>query len=183
MTHATIEKAQEKTKSYICLENMHKKTEKLDMSDHIADVSKMVSLDDLEFIKLKIPRLIPIELIEAVKGRTFTPDQFYKYQEEQVKYENPGNLLYVLVDSHKKIHGYLWAEISQLDGSMFVNTFSIHKNYWHQGRSISKVVQFLEGLKSRYQCPRVFWLTTNEKFFLKHGFRRSKNCLMEYNSK
>jgi hypothetical protein len=139
-------------------------------------------LEKLEFLKLKFPRLIPVELIENVKGKTFTAEQFYKYQEDQVKFENPGNLLYALIDPEKKIHGFLWAEISQLDGSMFVNTFSIDKDYWFKGKAIPKVTQFLDGLKAKHQCSRVFWITSNEKFFLKHGLSRSKNVLMEYQS-
>ena len=139
-------------------------------------------LDNLEFLKLRFPRLIPLSLIENVKGRTFTPEQFYKYQEDQVKFENPGNLLYALIDKEKVIHGYLWAELSQLDGSMFVNTFSIEKDYWFKGKAIPKVIQFLDFLKKKHNCERVFWITTNEKFFLKHGFKRSKNVLMEYNT-
>ena len=139
-------------------------------------------LDNLEFLKLRFPRLIPLSLIENVKGRTFTPEQFYSYQEAQVKHENPGNLLYALIDQQKIIHGYLWAELSQLDGSMFVNTFSIEKDYWFKGKAIPKVIQFLDFLKKKHNCERVFWITTNEKFFLKHGFKRSKNVLMEYNT-
>lgn len=139
-------------------------------------------INDLEFLKLKFPRLIPHQLIENVKGKFYTPDQFYKYQEEQVKFQNPDNLLYVLVDKDKKIHGYLWAEISGINGCMFINTFSIDKEYWHKGRIIAKVTAFLEALRQRHECPRVYWITTNEKFFTKHGFKRSKNILMEYNS-
>lgn len=134
----------------------------------------------LEFVRLKIPRLIPIELIEAVKGRTFTPQQFIEYQEEQVS--NPGNFLYALIDNEKKIQGYLWAELNRLDGSLFVNTFSICKGYWGKGLGIRKAIDFLETLKKKTKAPRVFWITNNEKFFAKQGFKRSKNCLMEYNS-
>jgi len=141
---------------------------------------KQPKIDTLNFVKLKIPRLIPKELIENVKGRTFTPEQFYKYQETQL--DNPFNHLYVLVDSDKKIHGYLWAEVNILDDSLFVNTFSITKDFWGKGDAIPKVIEFLAHLKEKTKAPRVFWITTNEKFFLKHGFKRSKNVLMEYNS-
>jgi hypothetical protein len=141
---------------------------------------KPQNIDSLEFVRLKIPRLIPTELIENVKGRTFTPEQFYKYQELQV--DNPYNYLYVLVDEGKKIHGYLWAEVNMLDGSLFVNTFSITKDYWGKGEAIPKVIKFLELLKEKTKATRVFWITTNEKFFMKHGFKKSKNVLMEYNS-
>lgn len=137
------------------------------------------TVEKLEFVRLKIPRLIPLELIESVKGRTFTPEQFLNYQEQQV--DNPGNYLYALIDKEKKIHGYLWAEVNALDGSLFVNTFSIDKKYWGKGTGIEKAIQFLQTLKEKTKAPRVFWISTNEKFFSKHGFKRSKNVLMEYN--
>ena len=133
----------------------------------------------LEFVRLKIPRIIPVELIENVKGRTFTPDQFYEYQESQV--DNSYNYLYALIDESKKIQGYLWAEINMLDDSLFVNTFSINKDYWGKGKAIPTVIEFLKDLQKKVKAPRCFWITTNEKFFSKHGFKRSKNVLMEYN--
>jgi len=137
------------------------------------------NLPKLSFFKLKLPRLIPMDLIESVKGRTFTAEQFYVYQENQTN--NPFNHLFALVDEQKKIHGYLWAEINILDGSLFVNTFSISKQYWGKGNAIPMVIEFLRTLKNKTKAPRVFWISTNEKFFLKHGFKRSKNVLMEYN--
>lgn len=137
------------------------------------------TINDLEFVKLKIPRLIPLELIEAVKGRTFTAEQFYKYQESQK--DNPYNLLFVLIDKEKKINGYLWAEVNILDGSLFVNTFSVSKDHWGKGKAIPKVIEFIKSLKEKMNYPRIYWITTNEKFFLKHNFKRSKNSLMEYN--
>lgn len=136
-------------------------------------------LEQLTFVKLKLPRLIPYELIDNVKGRTFTPEQFYEYQESQI--DNPFNFLYALIDDARKIHGYLWAEINVLDNSLFVNTFSISKDYWGKGKAIPKVMDFLRTVVGKTKSPRVFWITTNEKFFLKNGFRRSKNVLMEYN--
>ena len=138
------------------------------------------TISKLEFVRLKIPRLIPIELIEAVKGRTFTPEQFISYQEQQV--DNPGNFLYVMIDENKKIHGYLWAELNSLDSTLFVNTFSIDKQYWGKGCGIKRAINFLEHLKEKTKAPRVFWCTTNERFFIKNGFKRSKISLMEYNS-
>lgn len=135
-------------------------------------------ISTLQFIKLKFPNAIPYELIESVKGRTFTVEQFYAYQNQQ--FRNPYNHLYALIDDEKKIQGYLWAEVNILDGSLFVNTFSISKTYWGKGKAIEKVKVFLKELKEKVQAPRVFWISTNEKFFSKHGFKRSRNVLMEY---
>jgi len=137
-------------------------------------------LSKLEFVPLKFPRIIPLDLIESVKGRTFTPEQFYVYQE--FNKNNQNNLLFALVNDQKVIQGYLWAELNSLDKSLFINTFSIRKKYWGKGKAIEKVIAFLDLLKKKTKASRVFWITTNEKFFLKHGFKRSKNVLMEYNS-
>lgn len=140
---------------------------------------KCAKLDALKFVRLKIPRLIPIDLIENVKGRTFTPEEFYRYQEMQI--DNPFNYLQALIDENKKIHGYLWMEVNPLDISMFVNTFSVDKEYWGKGEAIAKAIEFLRDLKDRIKCPRCYWITTNEKFFKKHGFKKSNQILMEYN--
>lgn len=140
--------------------------------------SATINIEELEFVRLKIVRLIPAELIESVKGRTFTVEQFYRYQESQVN--NPNNFLYVLIDKSKKIHGYLWAEVNLLDNTLFINTFSISRDYWGKGKGIDKAVSFLRFLREKTKAPRVFWITTNNKFFAKHGFKPSKNVLMEY---
>lgn len=140
--------------------------------------TQCAKLSDLEFVRLKIPSIIPLHLIESVKGRTFTPEQFITYQEQQV--DNPYNHLFVLVDPAKKIQGYFWAESNLLDGSLFINTFSIDKAYWGKGAAIEKAIEFARGLKQRLNAPRVYWCTTNEKFFAKRGFKRSKIVLMEH---
>lgn len=141
---------------------------------------KELDFSTLTFCKLRIPRLIPKHLIQDVKGRTFTEEQFYDYQEKNI--DNPFNHLFALIDSMKKIHGFLWVEINLLDKSLFVNTFSVDKAYWGKGKAIEKVIKFLEELKKLRGAPAVFWMTTNPKFFEKKGFKRSKNVLMEYNS-
>jgi hypothetical protein len=154
------------------------------MTEKIEDCEKKShesaeNLQKLTFLRLKLPRLIPFDLIDSVKGRTFTPEEFYKYQESQI--DNPYNHLFALVDQQKKIHGYLWGEVNILDGSLFVNTFSISKEFWGKGQAIGIAVEFLKTLREKTKAKRVFWITTNERFFTKHNFKRSKNVLMEYN--
>lgn len=144
----------------------------------MTSATKSFSLTDLQFVRLKIPRLIPVELIEAVKGRTFSPERFIEYQEKQM--DNPSNFLFAVIDPEKKIRGYLWAEQNCLDDSLFVNTFSISKDYWGKGDAIKQAINFISELKDRIEAPRVLWCSTNEKFFCKHGFKKSKISLMEY---
>lgn len=172
MTATATFNSQSKTQSQVSVEQKINKKEVLSSN-----------IESLKFMKVRIPenvRLIPKALIEAVKGQLFTVEEFYKYQEMNIKEGNPGNLLYALISDNNKIEGYLWAELNQLDRSLFINTFSISKDYWHKGGVMPKVIEFLGKLKDKHECPRVFWITTNDKFFVKHGFKRSKNVLMEY---
>lgn len=140
---------------------------------------QQTDLKQLQFVKLKIPRLIPKQLIESVKGKTFTVEQFFSFQESQA--DSPYNFLYALVNEERKIHGFLWAEQSMLDGVLFINTFSIDKQYWGKGKAIDLAIRHVEKLKNKLKIHKVLWCTTNDKFFVKHGFKRSKIVLMEYN--
>ena len=157
---------------------MTSKATKPEISENATE--KQPTISNLEFVRLKIPRLIPTELIESVKGRSFSVEQFLDYQEKQI--DNPYNFLFALIDEEKKIQGYMWAELNILDNSLFINTFSIAKRFWGKGDAMKKAIEFVSNLKDKTKSPRVMWCSTNEKFFIKHGFKRSKIILMEYNS-
>ena len=137
-------------------------------------------LDDLCFTRLKIPLLIKRELLEAVKGVDFTPEQFYKYQEENI--HNPRNHLYAMIDTAKKIQGFLWAEQNGMNNSLFINTFSVDKKYWHKGKFIEdRFAPFIKDLMEKLKAPYLSLGTTNKKFFKKYGFKEAKMCIMTYN--
>lgn len=134
--------------------------------------------DKFKFVKLKIPNLIPYKLIENVKGREFTPEEFYAYQNEQIS--NPYNLLYALIDEESLIQGFIWVIQERMPKVLFVNTFSISKEYWNKGKAMPKVSEFLTRLMKEHNVTKIGWSTVNEKFFRKHGFSSSKSRTMEY---
>ena len=138
-------------------------------------------LNELEFVRIKnkeLIRIIPKELIESIKLSDFTPEQFYKFQEDQI--ENSLNLLYALIDKERKVRGFLWAHKNLINDVIFINNFSIDKMYWGKGKGMNLAIEFIGKLRKQYNAPKVCWATPNERFFLKHGFKRSKNVLMEY---
>lgn len=136
-------------------------------------------LDHLTFTRLKIPTLIKRELLEAVKGVDFTPEQFYDYQEKNIN--NPRNHLYAMIDTASKIHGFLWAEQNGLNNSLFINTFSVDKEYWHKGKFMLQIAPFILELKDKVKATSISLATTNKKFFKKYGFKESKIAIMTYN--
>jgi hypothetical protein len=144
------------------------------------EMKNTYELKDLRMVRLLVPRLIPEELIEHVKGRTFSPEEFYLFQEDRASIDNDDNLLYAIYDPEKCIVGYLWAEVNQLDKTLFVNTFSIDKKYWKNGEAISLAMQLIGKIIARLKCPRTFWMTRNPKYYEKRGFKLSKNVCMEY---
>jgi N-acetylglutamate synthase-like GNAT family acetyltransferase len=140
------------------------------------------AIESLKFVQVLLPKLvrkIPVHLIESVKGRAFSVEEFYKAMEEVV-FDSEINLLYVLVDDQNRVQGYLWAEILDLGNSLLVNTFSIDKSYWGKGEAVEKVIDFLSPLAKYLKVDTVNWITTNPKFFEKKGFKRSKNVVMEF---
>jgi hypothetical protein len=137
-------------------------------------------LTELRYVRLLVPTLIPSYLIDHVKGRAFTPEEFYKFQEDRSNPDEHCNLLYGIYDPEKSIVGFIWAEINELDKSLFVNTFSMDKAYWKNGEAMNIALDILQKLIERYRCPRTFWMTTNPKYYQKHGFKLSKNVAMEY---
>lgn len=137
-----------------------------------------MNLDNLTFVKLRFPRCIPRELIESVKGITFTPEKFYDYLEEALP--SDSEFLYVLVDDDKRIHGYIWFQVNILDNSIFLNTYSVSKEYWGKGEAIKKAVEFMKKIKDELKASEIYWCTSNSKYFAKHGFRPAKQTLMVY---
>lgn len=146
------------------------------------------TINDLSFYRLFFPREIPIHLIEQVKGRTFSAEDFYKHLEEIQAYEyqegilqdNPSSLVFALAEPTKSIVGYIWMYRSSFDNSIFVNNFSVDKKYWGHGEAIQKAVALLSEVTKKYKCDKTLWMTTNPKYYEKFGFKRSKNVAMEY---
>jgi N-acetylglutamate synthase-like GNAT family acetyltransferase len=138
------------------------------------------TLDDCKFLRLLVPRLIPVHLIQQVKGRAFSIEDFYQFNEEWVEDENPYSLIYALIDPDREIVGYLWVVKNTLENSLFINTFSVEKRYWNRGEAVKKAIDFLHELIKVMKIKSVLWMTTNPRFFQKLGFRRSRDVAMEF---
>lgn len=146
------------------------------------------TVESLRFQRLFFPREIPEYLILQVKGRKYTPKQFYEHIEKINTYEyceeiiltHPSNFLYSILDLDNAIVGYLWMYRDEFENTLFVNTLSIDKKYWGKGEMIFKTIEFLKELVKKYEIEQTLWMTTNAKFYEKFGFKRSKNVTMEH---
>jgi hypothetical protein len=142
----------------------------------------------LQFIRIFDPIHIPKELIEQVRDRKFTVENFYKYQSivcitqtSNGNMINPLNLLFVIVNESKKVIGFLWAIVAPLSQELVINTFSMSKEYWGKGQAVELVTDKCKEIMKEAGLSRVYWISNYPKHSERYGFKRSKGVLMEYN--
>lgn len=147
-----------------------------------------LKIEDLEWIRIFDPIHIPRYLIEQVRDRDWTVERFYQYQKTiNLQKEgnniviNPMNLLFVLADKEKAVQGFMWSAVDVLSNCLVINTFSIDKKYWCQGKAVSVVESKAKEIARGAKLSKIYWITNYPKHSEKHGFKRSKSILMEYN--
>ena len=101
----------------------------------------------------------------------------------EIALQSLTHLLYVIQDEESKIIGFLWCELNILDELLFINILSIDKLYWCNGEAIKNTTRFLQNEISsgNIKVKKVFWMTDRPALFLKLGFKKSKQVLLEYN--
>jgi hypothetical protein len=144
-------------------------------------------LEELRWIRVMTPHLIPKYLVEQVKDREYSVEDFYKFQDmntiipQNGKPElNPFNHLYVLANSDNVVKGYLWFIIDPLTKDVILNTFSIDKELWFLGQAVKKLVEFMKDFMVKSSLKRCYWLNKYPKHSEKYGFKRSKYTVMQY---
>ena len=145
------------------------------------------NFEDLKWVRVFTPEHIPRYLVEQIKSRDYSVDDFYKYQELNCLLEeekgptlNPLNQLHVLVDKENMVKGFVWFTIETLSKNIILQTYSIDKEYWNKGKAVSKVAEFLTKALNEGKLKKIFWVTDYPKHSEKNGFTRSKSILMEY---
>lgn len=144
-------------------------------------------IEDLEWVRIIDPYLIPEYLVEQIKERMFTVEKFYRYQQLICTQNQNGNivvntlnLLFVLVDKEKVIKGFFWGVVDALSNALVINSFSMDKEYWGEGKAVKLLEDKAREIKEGAQLDKVFWVTRCPKHSEKYGFKRSKHQLMEY---
>ena len=149
----------------------------------------MNNIDDLKWIRVFTPSHIPTYLVEQVRDRDYSVEDFYKYHEincmvpttDGGKKLNPFSHLYVLADKSNQVKGMLWFCVDPLTKDVIVQTFSMDKEYWGKGLAVKKVANFMKEFIRKGNLHKIYWITNYPKHSERNGFKRSKNILMEYN--
>jgi len=148
---------------------------------------KSDKIDELRWVRLFNAVHIPRYLVEQVRDRDYSVDEFFKYQELNCTIQskdgptlNPFSHLYALVDPENIVKGFLWFVIDPLSKDLIINTFSVDKEYWGKGKAVTRLSDHVKEILKKLKIKKAYWLTNYPKHSERHGFKRSKSVLMEY---
>ena len=148
----------------------------------------MSKIDDLRWIRVFTPDHLPHYLVEQVRDRDYTIEDFYKYHQincmtqtaEGIKL-NPFSHLYVLADKENQVKGMLWFSVDPLSKDILIQTFSMDKEYWGKGQAVKKLSDHIKEIRKKAKLNKIYWVTNYPKHSMRYGFKPSKSILMEYN--
>jgi len=150
----------------------------------------MKKTDELRFVRAMSPDIVPHYLIEQVRDRSYSVEDFFKYQQINCMSQtvdgfkiNPFNHLYVLANSENIVKGVLWMVVDPLAKDVVIQTYSIDKEYWNKGYAVKKIAEHVKDIVVKANLNKIFWVTTYPRHSERYGFKRSKNILMEYDPK
>lgn len=148
----------------------------------------MNKIDDLRWIRIFTPSHIPKYLIEQVRERDYSVEDFYKYHEVSCTVGdkdggiklNPLSHLYVLATEKNEVKGTLWFCVDPLSKDIVIQTFSMDKEYWNKGIAVKKLADHIKTIRKKANLNKIYWVTNYPKHSERNGFKRSKAVLMEY---
>jgi N-acetylglutamate synthase-like GNAT family acetyltransferase len=145
-------------------------------------------MDSLRWIRIFSIEYLPRYLVEQIRDRSYNVDQFLEFQKINLVVKengelqlNPFNHLHVLVDKENVIKGFVWFTIEPLTKDIFIQNYSVDKEYWNKGTAVNKLTEKILEIHEKAGLNKIFWATKYPKHSMRYGFKRSKNILMEYN--
>ena len=144
---------------------------------------KEKKIEDLRWVRVLSPDVIPKYLVEQVRDRQFEVEDFYKYHSLNCMVEgkiNPFNHLYAMADQENFVKGFLWFMIDPMTKIVFINTFSVDPDYWYNGKAVKYLIDHMKNLLKKIKLEKVMWVSRYPKHSERYGFKRSKGVLMEY---
>ena len=150
----------------------------------------MKKIEELRWVRVFTPTHIPHYLIEQVRNRDYSVEEFFKYhqincmtQGEKGIVLNPFNHLYVLADKENIVKGMLWFSVDPLSKDILIQTFSMDKEFWGKGQAVKKLAEHIKEIRIKANLNKIYWVTDYPKHSERYGFKRSKSTLMEYDPK
>lgn len=131
---------------------------------------------DLTIIPLPDARLVPKFLVEQVKDREWSVQEWYDYQQAD---KSEANLLLGVINQDHAVVGFIWMTLDGFSKWVFINTLSVSPAYQGKRKLIKFVHRYIRDLAKRLEMTRVIWVTDRPRALEKYGYSRSDSVLME----
>jgi hypothetical protein len=147
-------------------------------------------LDDLRWVRLFTIDYLPTYLIDQIRDKNYVTEDFLHFQninllmkdDKDIKL-NPFNHIYALVNPKNIIKGFLWFTVDPLTKDIFIQSYSVDKEYWNKGFAVKKLISKVLEIHENAKLNKIFWATRYPKHSMRYGFKHSKSVLMEYDPK
>ena len=133
---------------------------------------------ELSIIPAPDPRLVPRYLLEQVKDRNWSVEQWYENQISLIGVDS--NILLVIIDKQHFIKGFVSLTLDNFDGCLFINTFSVDAEFQRKSKLIKFIKRYITDLAKGLGLERILWSARRHKALEKYGFQESEYKLMEY---
>ena len=147
----------------------------------------MSKMDNLRWVRGTLADLIPRYLLEQIKHKEYTVEDFIKHQESIIytstpegRLLNPFSHLYYLVNEDNLIKGILWFCVDPLTKNIIIQTYSVDKEYTKEGGAVEKLCVLIKSIAFKAKLKKIYWVTNHPRHSQRHGFKKSKAVLMEY---
>jgi len=134
---------------------------------------------EISVIPIPDVRLIPRYLVDQVKDRVWTTDDFYEHLLAMPP--DDSNLLLGLIDKQNQVKGFVWLTIDTFQQLIFINTFSADPMYQRRNRLMKFITRYIKEMAKVIGIPKVIWAAKRTKALEKYGFAPSDWVLMEEN--
>lgn len=130
----------------------------------------------LSIIPIPDARLIPKYLLEQVKDRKWTPEEWYEHQIKLHGIES--NLVLSIIDKKHQVKGLIWLTIDGFEKHIHINTLSVDKEYQKKSKLINFVAKYIRELGKALKIETVLWTTRRPKALERYGFKESDFKIM-----
>lgn len=119
---------------------------------------------------------IPIELIEQIKTSDWTPERYLDFL--RVVENSPLQFIFGIFRGVDLL-GYVWCEANLLEMTLFIDTISIKKQFKLDKKVSNEIIRLLKFFLKESGLRKIRFLTDRPDFFLRNGFKKSKQLLLE----
>jgi len=138
-------------------------------------VPQAAKIRELKWHLISDFKLVPRYLVEQIKDRPYSVEMFYSREEK-----DPTQQIWVLLSPENVIKGFVWLTVVLMTHGIFVNSYSVDKEYCGDGGPVNYCKELLLEIYGKLNLSGgIKFSTTYPDHYEAYGIERSKYVVME----